>query len=62
MKITLNGNPFETQENSVFKLRKSLGFTENKTVTIKNGFALSEDSPSKMVTMYFYREGHTPRP
>lgn len=56
MKITLNGKPFETQENSVFKLRKSLGFSENKTVTIKNGFALSEDSPIKDGDNVFFIE------
>lgn len=56
MKITLNGKPFETQENSVFALRKSLGFTENKTVTIKNGFALSENSPIKDGDNVFFIE------
>lgn len=56
MKITLNGKPFETQENSVFKLRKSLGFSENKTVTIKNGFALSEDSLIKDGDNVFFIE------
>lgn len=47
MKITLNGKPFETRENSVFALGKDLGFDSEKTVTVKNGFALSDDSPIK---------------
>lgn len=47
MKITLNGKPFETEEKSVFELRTLLGYADNKTVTIKNGFALSEDSHIK---------------